>query len=106
MSYIDRRPGGYGRNYDARAGENGGGLPLPDGTIHMKTQPNKKMGKWAKVPLLRGVVAFVSSLVEGTKTLMYSADVLEANWPEEDQEEPENLKPGSIPNSGKRAPGI
>ena len=61
---------------------------LPDGTIHMKTQPNKKRGKWAKVPLLRGVVAFVSSLVEGTKTLMYSADVLEANWPEEDQEEP------------------
>lgn len=60
---------------------------LPDGRIHMKTQPNKKMGKWARVPLLRGVVAFVSSLVQGTRTLMYSADVLEANWPEEEQEQ-------------------
>lgn len=55
---------------------------LPDGKIHMKTQPNKKMAKWTKIPLVRGVVSFVMSLYEGTKILMYSADVLEANWPE------------------------
>lgn len=58
---------------------------LPDGRIHMKTQPNKKMGKWTKIPIIRGVVSFISSLVQGTGILMYSADVLEANWPEEEE---------------------
>ena len=65
---------------------------LPDGRIHMKTQPNKKMGKWTKIPIVRGVVSFVTSLVQGTGILMYSADVLEANWPEEEQEETGKLE--------------
>ena len=56
---------------------------LPDGNIHMKTQPSPSQSRWAKVPLVRGVVSFISSLVQGTKILMYSADVLEANYPEE-----------------------
>ena len=59
-------------------------IRLPDGRIHMKTQPNKELPKWTKVPILRGVVSFVMSLVQGTGILMYSADVLEANWPEEE----------------------
>lgn len=33
--------------------------------------------------MIRGVVNFIASLVYGTKVLMYSADVLEANYPEE-----------------------
>ncbi len=56
---------------------------LADGSIHMKTQPTPKMNRWAKVPLIRGVVNFVSSLIQGTKVLMYSADVLEENYPDE-----------------------
>ncbi|MBS5335612.1 MAG: DUF1385 domain-containing protein [Anaerovoracaceae bacterium] len=56
---------------------------LPDGSIHMKTQPTPKPNKWGKIPLIRGVVNFVSSMVQGTKVLMYSADILEANYPEE-----------------------
>ena len=64
----------------------------PDGKIHMKTQPNKKMGKWTRIPIVRGVVSFVTSLVQGTGILMYSADVLEANWPEEEQEEAGKLE--------------
>ena len=56
---------------------------LPDGNIHMKTQPSPKPSKWGKIPLIRGVVNFVSSMVQGTKVLMYSADVLEENYPEE-----------------------
>lgn len=60
---------------------------LPDGRIHMKTQPNKEMPSWTKIPVLRGVVSFVMSLVNGMSTLMYSADVMEANWPEEEIEE-------------------
>lgn len=53
---------------------------LPDGRIHMKTEPNKKMGKWTKIPIIRGVVAFVISLVQGPGIFMYSADLLEASW--------------------------
>lgn len=49
----------------------------------MKTQPTPKGSKLGKIPLIRGVVNFVASLVYGTKVLMYSADVLEANYPEE-----------------------
>lgn len=64
---------------------------LPDGRIHMKTEPIHKAGKWAKWPIIRGVFAFVSSLVQGTKTLMYSADVLEAHWPEEDGYEEDKI---------------
>ncbi len=56
---------------------------LPDGRIHMKTQPSPDMGVWGKIPMIRGVIAFVSSLVFGTKILMYSADVLEKYMPEE-----------------------
>lgn len=56
---------------------------LPDDSIYMKTQPTPKGGKWSKIPLVRGVVNFVSSLVQGTKVLMYSADVLEEHYPEE-----------------------
>ena len=56
---------------------------LPDGSIHMKTEPTPKASKWAKMPLVRGVVNFVASLVQGTKVLMYSADILEEHYPEE-----------------------
>ncbi len=56
---------------------------LPDGRIHMKTQPSPNMGVWGRIPLVRGVIAFVSSLVFGTKILMYSADILEKYMPEE-----------------------
>ena len=60
---------------------------LPNGKIHMKTQLSQNMGVWAKVPLVRGVIAFVTSLVFGTKVLMYSADVLEKYLPEEYQQD-------------------
>ena len=43
---------------------------VPDGRIHMRTQPLKANGKWSKVPVVRGVFAFVSSLVNGMKTLL------------------------------------
>lgn len=58
-------------------------IRLPDGRIHMKTQPTPKASKWAKMPLVRGVVNFVASLVQGTSVLMYSADILEEHYPEQ-----------------------
>lgn len=50
---------------------------LPNRKIHLKTEPVKPLPKIAKVPILRGVVVFIGALVQGTKTLMYSADILE-----------------------------
>jgi len=50
---------------------------LPNGNIEIETKKTKTYGKWMKVPIVRGVVAFVDSLVYGTKTLMNSADILE-----------------------------
>ena len=51
-------------------------LRLPDGSINVSTEDIKKPGKWAKLPLVRGVVSFVSSLVVGTRQLMKSAEIL------------------------------
>ena len=56
---------------------------LPNGTIRVDTEETKSYGKWMKIPMIRGVIAFVDSLVYGTKTLMRSAEMLE----EEDDEE-------------------
>ena len=60
---------------------------LPDGRIHMKTEPNRQLGKWSKVPIIRGVVSFITSLVQGTGTLMYSAEILEKYIPEDEIED-------------------
>ena len=48
-----------------------------DGSIQTKKYLVKPKGKLAKWPFIRGVFAFVESLITGTGTLMYSAEVLE-----------------------------
>lgn len=50
---------------------------LPSGDIHIRTEANPKKSTWTRIPIVRGVIVFVNSLIQGTKTLMYSADVLE-----------------------------
>ncbi len=60
---------------------------MPDDSLHIKTQPLPKQSRWMKFPIIRGVVSFVDSLVLGTKTLMYGADVLEAFEGEAAEEE-------------------
>jgi uncharacterized protein YqhQ len=59
---------------------------MPDGVIHLKTEKQKPLGRWMKFPIIRGVISFGSSLVSGTKTLMYSAEALE-NYENEHQDE-------------------
>ena len=49
----------------------------PNGRLHIKTELLKKPGKLRKIPILRGVFVFVDALVTGTRTLLYSAEVLE-----------------------------
>lgn len=48
-----------------------------DNEIRLKTKYGPRKSGWMKIPILRGVVAFWQSLVEGTKTLMDSATILE-----------------------------
>ncbi len=57
-----------------------------DGTINVRETPVKPKKKWMKYPIIRGVVSFVDSLVVGTSTLMYSAEVLEEDIEEEEAE--------------------
>ena len=49
----------------------------PDGDVHLTVEPVTGSQEWKKWPIIRGVIAFVGSLVTGTRILMYSADVLE-----------------------------
>lgn len=57
-------------------------IRLPNGKIHMKTQPTPQVSKLGKIPMIRGIINFLYSLIFGTKVLMYSADVLEKYSPE------------------------
>ncbi|MBR2548125.1 MAG: DUF1385 domain-containing protein [Eubacterium sp.] len=70
---------------------------LPDNRIFLKTEKNPERSAIAKVPFIRGVFAFVSSLVLGTKILTYSADVLEYfTMKEEEEQKSEEDKPGFL----------
>lgn len=61
----------------------------PDGEITVKVDENgtKTRPKICKVPVIRGCVSFVDSLVIGMKALMYSAEFVDL---EEDEEEDES----------------
>lgn len=60
-------------------------MRLPTGEIKVETEENKEPSKLAKIPLIRGVFVFVASLVNGTKILMRSADIL-SEFDEEEYE--------------------
>ncbi|MGI6732600.1 MAG: DUF1385 domain-containing protein [Anaerovoracaceae bacterium] len=49
----------------------------PKGDMHIKITSLPEASKWRKIPLIRGVFIFLDALVTGTKTLLYSAEVLE-----------------------------
>ena len=59
----------------------------PDKEIELKVEDYKCIfgnAKFWRLPIIRGVVSFVESLVVGTKCLMYSAEIA---GDEEDEEE-------------------
>ena len=62
----------------------------PGGDIHVKTQSNGNRSRLMKIPVIRGAAAFLNSLVEGTGTLAYSADVLEYYASDGDDEHAED----------------
>ena len=67
-------------------------MRLPSGELYLKTEKKKPSPKVMKVPFVRGIVAFVRSLVLGMSTLMESADILEKYAPEEYAEEPGKIE--------------
>ncbi len=58
-------------------------MRLPSGELYLKTKMKPKDPEAMKIPVVRGVIAFARSLVNGMSTLMESADILEKYAPEE-----------------------
>lgn len=48
-----------------------------DGEIIIEEKDTKGIGKWSKIPIIRGVVAFFSSMVIGIQALMFSSQFFE-----------------------------
>jgi uncharacterized protein YqhQ len=57
--------------------------------MYIETEKLKPTGFWHKVPIVRGVFVFVDALATGVRSLMKSAELLEAAgaWDEEDEAE-------------------
>ena len=53
----------------------------PDGKIVTEAKRRKGTGVWGKIPLIRGMISFVSSLITGTKCIMKSS---QQAFPEEE----------------------
>lgn len=66
----------------------------PDGEIIIEEKEAKGIGKWAKLPIIRGVVSFVSSMITGVQALMFSAKFfdVEEERDEKQEEQEEHLK--------------
>ena len=70
----------------------------PKGRLYIKTELLPERKSAAKIPIIRGVYIFVSTLITGMKTLMYSAEVLEMLYAEEENiEQTEEEEEGGIP---------
>lgn len=75
----------------------------PDHEIEVMTKDYKgilKSDKWKKVPMVRGVLNFIDSLVLGMSTLMYSASFFEE---EEAEQETEKKKSRRSPEENKKS---
>ena len=60
----------------------------PDGDIERKVEENgtKTRSKFFRLPIVRGCVNFIDSLVIGMKALMYSAEFVDIEGDEEETE--------------------
>ena len=59
----------------------------PDGTIESKTDPVPARKAWMKIPIVRGAVAMIESLIIGYQYMMYSAQVSMGDDYDEEEEE-------------------
>ena len=53
----------------------------PDGSIVTEVKRKKKASFWAKVPIIRGIISFISSLITGSDSIMKSS---QQAFPEEE----------------------
>jgi len=68
------------------------------GRLYIHTEKLPKRNKAAEIPIVRGVYIFVTTLMTGMKTLIYSAEVLEKLMPEEEGPKAEEQKEeGGLP---------
>lgn len=58
----------------------------PDGTLYLHEEKLKARSRWYKIPILRGILIFIDSLVTGVRTLTLSAELLDAGAEESDGE--------------------
>ena len=74
-----------GRNSTAMA------VRKPDGTINISSHPLAMLykGKWRDIPLVRGIMALIESVVLGTSSLMDSAQIIT-------EDEKEKITPGMM----------
>ena len=72
----------------------------PDGEIIIDEKETKNIGKWAKIPIIRGCVSFVSSMVTGVQALMFSAKFFDVE--EEEKPKKENKNAGAGPVSANK----
>lgn len=80
----------------------------PQGEIQIESErltPPEKRNKFLKLPLIRGVVNFINSLVDGNRILMRSADVLEED-PADGKEAKESGFLGGFINSAATVIGV
>ena len=62
-----------------------------DGIIERRTEPLNSLytGRWRRVPVIRGVVALVETLLLGAKALQLSANIaMQTGQPEQEEEVP------------------
>ncbi len=77
----------------------------PDGEIIVEEKESKGIGKWAKVPLIRGVISFVSSMVLGVQAIMFSAkffDVEDENDKKDKEDKQKNVDKAQKDQSKKK----
>ena len=78
-------------------------MRLPSGELYLRTKRKPKESKAMKLPVVRGVIAFVKSLTLGMSTLMESADILEQYAPVEYGEEPGKIEKWMTEKFGQKA---
>ena len=79
-------------------------MRLPDGRIFIRTRKNGGRAGIYKIPLLRGIYSFLSSLVQGMSILTYSADVGEAfTDDDEEEDEPGRFEKWAMEKFGEKA---
>jgi len=67
----------------------------PDGTIETKVEPTPTHGVWTKIPLVRGAISMIESLIMGYKYMMQSAQVSMGDDYDHDEETTVLSKVGS-----------